>query len=146
MIQSTLRSINDNINTLLTGEGQVHPVVFPGLPEDEQPITDFESLNDNQLDCYTVIVTSAYKAQLLCSIHRANKNFDKAKAIGLDLWYYMGLSIQNCSWNTLLEHKGLPTLHETSLRILLRTFHEGLPHRNWEQPQGNPVYQNMDFW
>ena len=58
----------------------------------------------------------------------------------------MGLSIQNRSWNTMLEHKGLPTLHETSLRILLRTFHEGLPHRNWEQPQVNTVYQNMDFW
>ena len=45
----------------------------------------------------------------------------------------------------MLKSKGLATLHETSLRILLRTFHEGLPHQNWERPQGNPVYQNMDF-
>ena len=43
MIPSTLRSINDYINTLLAGEAHVHPVVFPGLPEDERPITDFES-------------------------------------------------------------------------------------------------------
>ena len=130
MMQSTLCSINDYINTLLAGEAQVHPVVLPGLPEDKRPITDFESLNDDQLDCYTVIVTSAYKTQRLCPIHWANKNFEKAKAIGLDSWYYMGLSIQNWSWNTMLEHKGLPTLHKTSLGIILQTFHEGLPHRN----------------
>ena len=85
------------INALLAGRAQVHPVVFPGLPEDERPITDFESLNNNQLDCFTVIVTSAYKAEQLRPIHWANKNFEKARAIGLDLWYYMGLSIKNCS-------------------------------------------------
>ena len=61
MIPSTLRSINDYIDTLLAGEAPVHPVMFPGLPADERPITDFESLNDNQLNCFTVIITSAYK-------------------------------------------------------------------------------------
>ena len=58
----------------------------------------------------------------------------------------MGLSIETHSWNTMLTSKGLPTLHETLLRILLQTFHEGVPHRNWERPQGNNLYQNMDFW
>ena len=118
----------------------------PGLPEDEQPTTDSESLTDNQLDVYIVIITSAYKTVRFRPIHWTNKNFEKARALGLDSWYHMGLSIKNRNWNTMLKSKGLATLHETLLRILLRTFHEGLPHRNWERPQGNPVYQNMDFW
>ena len=46
----------------------------------------------------------------------------------------------------MLASKGLPILHVTSLRILLRTFQEGLPYQNWERPQGNNLYQNMDFW
>ena len=146
MKPSTLRSINDNINALLAGEEQVQPVVFPGLPEDERPITDSESLTDDQLDLYIVIVTSAYKTVRFRPIHWANKNFEKARALGLDSWYHMGLSIENCSWNTMLISKGLAPLHKTLLRILLRTFHEGLPHRNWDQPQSNPIYQNMDFW
>ena len=86
MMQSTLRSINDYINALLAGRAQVHPVVFPGLLEDERPITEFDSLNDDQLDCYTVIVTSAFKAQRLCPICWANKNFEKAKAICGTIW------------------------------------------------------------
>ena len=88
-MQSTLCLIDDYINVLLAGRAQVQPVVFPGLPEDERPITEFESLNDDQLDCYNVIGVSAFKAQRLCPIHWANKNFEKAKAIFLDLWYYI---------------------------------------------------------
>ena len=109
---------------LLAGEAPVLPVVFPGLPADERPITDLESLNDEELDCFTVIVTSAYKAGRLGPNHWANKNFEKAQAIGLASWYHMGLAIESRSWNRMLASKGLPQLHETSLRILLRTFNE----------------------
>ena len=145
MMSSTLHTINDSINALLVKRAPVQHIVFPGLPEDEQPLTGFETLTDHQLDCYTVILVLAFKAQRLCPFHWANKSFEKARTIGLDSWYHMRLSIKTRSWNTVLNSYGLPTLHKPSLQILLRTFHEGLPHRTWEQSQGNRLHQNMAF-
>ena len=111
--------------------------MFPGLPNNEPPLTEFQALTDDQLDCYTVIFVLAIKAQRLCSFYLANKNFEKSKTVGLASWYYMGLSIKTQTRNNMLESAGLPTLHKTSLQILLQTFYEGLPNRNWERPQGN---------
>ena len=138
--------INDFINELLAGRAPVQSVVFLGLPEDERPLTDFKTLTDDQQDCYTVILVPAFKLGRLCPYHWANKIFEKARTMNLDSWYHMGLSIKTRSWNTLLNSFGLSTLHETSLCVLLRTFHEGLPHQNWERSQGNHLHQNMDFW
>ena len=102
-------------------------------------------LTDNQRDCYTVLVSSAVRMEHHCPYYWANKNFEKAQQVGLDLWYYMGLLIKTGSWNTMLTSFGLTTLHESSLRVLQRTFHEELPHRAWLHPNGGRLYQNMDF-
>ena len=138
--------INDFINELLAERAQVQPVVFPGFPEDKRPLTKFETLTDDQRDYYTAILVLAFKAERLCPHHWANKKNLKARTMHLNSWYHMGLSIKTQSWNTLLNSFGLSTLHKTSLCVLLRTFHEGLPHQNWEHPQDNCLHQNMDFW
>ena len=124
----------NSINELQAATAAIQPVMFPGLPEDEQPLTDFENLTDDQRDCYTVIVVLAFKMGQLCPYHWANKNFEKARTMRLDSWYHMGLSIKTRSWNSLLNSFEFSKLQETSLCVLLCTFHEGLPHQNWKHP------------
>ena len=130
--------INDFINEMHTGIALVRPVNFPGLPEDEQLLTDNMNvhLTNNQHDCYTMLVSSAVRMEWRRPYYWANKNFEKAQQVGLDLWYYMGLSIKTRSWNTLLTSFGLPKIHETSLQVLLHTFHEGLFYQAWLHPNG----------
>ena len=94
MFLTTLQIINGFINELQAGMTAVQPDVFPGLPEDERPLTDFEALTDDQWDCYTVIVVLAFKMGRLYPYHWANKNFEKARTMQLDSWYHMGLSIK----------------------------------------------------
>ena len=53
----------------------IQPVVFQGLPEDKQPLTDYEVLTDDQRNCYTVLVVSAFKMDQLCPYHWANRNY-----------------------------------------------------------------------
>ena len=136
MIHNFINGIHTGINTAL-------PVNFSGLPEDEQPLTDDFNvcLTNDQQDCYTVLVSLAVRMERYRPYYWANKNFEKAKQVGLDSWYYMGLSIKTGSWNTLLTSFGLPTLYETSLCVLKRTFGKGLPH--WDYFHLRP---NTDFW
>ena len=91
--------ISDFINKVHTGINAVQPVNFPGLPEDERPITDDQDvhLTNDQQDCYTILVPLTVRMERYCLYYWANKNFGKAKQVGLDSWYYMGLSIKTGS-------------------------------------------------
>ena len=68
MFTETLQMINNFINKMHTGTTQVQPVNFPGLPEDEQSLTNNKDvhLTNNQQDCYTELVSSAIRIKRRC--------------------------------------------------------------------------------
>ena len=94
MIIVTLQMINGFIHKVQAGTTAVQPVTFPGLPEDKRPLTDYEDLTDDQHNCYTVIVVSAFKMAQRQPYHWANRNFEKARQMRLDSWCHMGLLIK----------------------------------------------------
>ena len=63
MYTEALQMISNFINGIHTGINTAQSVIFPGLPDNEQPLTDDAEAhftNDEQ-DCYTVLVSSAVR-------------------------------------------------------------------------------------
>lgn len=61
MFPATLQMINGFIKELQVRTAVVRPVIFLGLPENKQSLTNYEDLMDDQHNCYIVIVVSALK-------------------------------------------------------------------------------------
>lgn len=103
MNMKTLQMINNFNNEIHTRINKAQPVNFPGLPEDKQPLTHGFNvcLTNDQQDCYIILVSSAVRIEWYRQYYWANKNFENTKEVELDPWYYMGLSIETGSWNTL---------------------------------------------
>ena len=99
----TLVMLNNFITDIILGQDLTQPVRFIGLPPDEKALI---GLTNVECDLYTVLVTLATKMQRQLPYHWANRNFDKAKKIGLISWYTMGLSIEIGTWDDMVEWLG----------------------------------------
>ena len=72
--------------------------------------------------------------------HWANKNFNKAKVMGLDTYYHASIEIMNNNWSNLLKTSGQPILHVVSLQTFKEVFHDGIPGHDNSHLDANPDF------
>ena len=137
MFAGTLQMINNFIIDIKCGQDTAQPVIFPGLPQDEDLLT---GLCHEQEGLYAAFLESARRMQRICPQHWANRNFNKAKAMGKDTYYHASIEIMNDNWNNLLKTSGQPILHDISLLALKEVIREGIPGHDNSHLDANPDF------
>ena len=92
MFVGTLQMINNFIIDIKCNRDTAQPVIFPGLLDNKDLLT---GLCHEQEGLYAAFLESTRRMQQIRQQHWANKNFNKAKVMGLDTYYHVSIEIMN---------------------------------------------------
>ena len=137
MYVKTLMMINNTIVDIKSGRDAALPVIFNGLPRDEDLIT---GLSNEQQDLYEIFLEAARRLRRYRPTHWANRNFQKAQVIGLDTYRHASAEIVNDHWNFLLQNAGQPTLHDISMQAVKGAISDGIRNHDNSHPDDNPDF------
>ena len=137
MFANTLQMINNSIVDVKDGRDTAVPVIFNGLPDDEDLLT---GLCHEQRSLYAAFLETAKRSRQIRPHHWANRNFTKAQVIGKDTFRHASIEIMNDKWNFLLKRSGQPTLHDVSMQTLKQVIHEGVQGHDLNHLDANPDF------
>ena len=137
MFVNTLQMINNFIVDIKSGQDTALPVVFHGLPDNEDLLT---GLCHEQEGLYAAFLEAARRLQRIRPHHWANRNFKKAQVIGKDTYYHASIEIMNDHWNYLLKCSGQPTLHDVSMQAVKEAICDGIPGHDNSYLDANPDF------
>ena len=137
MFVKTLVMINNSIVDIKSGRDTALPVIFNGLPDDEDLLT---GLGHEQEGLYAIFLEAARRLKRYRPKHWANCNFKKAQVIGIDTYRHATVEIVNNHWNFLLKSAGQPTLHDISMQAVKGAIRDGIPGHDNSHLDGNPDF------
>ena len=137
MFANTLQMINNSIVDIKDGRDTAVPVIFNGLPDNEDLLT---GLCHEQESLYAAFLEAARRLQQIRPQHWANHNFKKAQVIGKDTYHHASIEIMNGHWNFLLKSLGQPTLHNVSMQALKGAIRNGIPGHDNSHLDANPDF------
>ena len=137
MFADTLQMINNSIVDIKSGRDTALPVVFNGLPDNEDLLT---GLGHEQEGLYATFLEAARRLKRHCPQHWANCNFKKAQVIGIDVYHHASIEIMNDHWNFLLKSLGQPTLHDLSMQAVKGAICDGIPGHDNSHLDANPDF------
>ena len=137
MFVKTLIMIDNTIVDIKSGRDTALPVIFEGLPDDEDLIT---GLSKDQLELYGVFLAAAQTMKRHRPTHWANRNFQKAQTIGLDTYSKAKNEIMNDHWNFFLQNAGQPTLHNISLQAVKGAISNRIRNNDLDRSDDDPDF------
>merc|ERR1712155_402872 len=97
-------------------------------------------LSKDQLELYGVLLAAAQAMKRQRPTHWANRNFQKAQAIGLGTFSKAKNEIMNDHWNFFLQNAGQPTLHNISLQAVKVAVSNRIRDHDDTRPDDNPDF------
>merc|ERR1712155_27944 len=88
MFVKTLIMINNSIVDIKSGRDTALPLIFNGLPDDKDLLT---GLGHEQEGLYAIFLEVARRLKRHRPQHWANRNFQKAQAIGIDTYRHASI-------------------------------------------------------